>query len=154
MVGHHYRGGDAIYSSLCQLNGFDMLDSKFNKGTLDLEPELRDHFLYSDIWEAIQNYNTVYGKCKRREGNRPQSEAPNSRNVVVTSEGHYLLKGDGKEGGADLLLDQDSKEVMIGLDNALKEEVWPALQAAKEDLTYEFQVLMGTIVGDCDSRPS
>lgn len=134
-----------IYSAMCQLNGLDMLDSKFNKGTLDLEPELREHPLYRDIWEAIQNYNSIYDKVKNKHA--PQTfDKSSGKSVIELDDGQLFLRGDSKRGEVDIILDQSSKEVMVSLNSTRNEEVWPALQAAKEDLIYEFQVLMGTIV--------
>lgn len=74
--------------------------------------------------------------------------------IRETEEGHIVLRGDSELGVGDMVLDKGSKDVILTLANDLENEAWPPMQAAKDDLIYEFQVLMGTIVLSFYYRPA
>lgn len=131
---------------MCVLNGLDMLSSQFNKGTLALEPELQEHFLYQGIWQAIQNYNLTYRRMKKREAQGLPMDEIDRSDIKLNEQGDYVLAGDSDLGIGHMILDKDSRDVILTLTNDLENEMWPPMQAAKDDVIYEFQVLMGTIV--------
>jgi len=139
-------GADVVYAAMCQLNGLDMLDSKFNKGTLDLEEELKPHPLYQDVFAAIEHYNSIYKKLKKKEELGHNTRQLVSENFTVNPQGDFELKEEVSDSSVKVVLSKDAKDSVLGLFGAAAEESWPPLQAAKEDLVYEFKVLLGRMI--------
>ena len=136
-------GTDVVYAAMCQLNGLDMLDSKFNKGTLDLEEELKTHPLYQAVFEAVENYNSVYKKMKKREELGQNTHQLNTEKFTINQQGDYELKEAFPDSPMKVVLSKDAKDSLLNLFDSAGDETWPPMQAAKEDLVYEFKVLLG-----------
>ena len=140
-------GGDVVYSAMCQLNGLDFLDSKFNKGTLDLEGDLHEHHLYRDIYLAIQNYNEVYKKMKRKQGTGTKMDfAGTNKEYSLTDQGDIEIHSSDPSDQSRIVLSKDSSDSYLNFHSGSKEEFWPPMQSAKEDLIYEFKILMGRML--------
>jgi len=127
------------------MNGLDMLSSSFNRGTLDLDHDLKGHQLYSGIFEAITNYNSVYKKMKTREAAGTLGQTLDHSTHEDMPDGTVKLKRKVKDEPSILYMDKNSMNSGANLTSATQEEKWPAMQQAKEDVIYEFEVLLGRI---------
>ena len=144
-----------IYSNMCVLNNLDMLDSRFNKGTLDLEDELKEHPLYRDVYESILNYNNVYQKiAKKSAAGVDVVNMKRTDGIVLTPEGDYSLPQADPREEHRLVMDKRGGDMLLGLESLKGEERTVAMQAAREDVVYEFEMLMGRIVAACSCRSS
>lgn len=166
--------GDAIFSALRTLNGEDILDPNVNRGTLDLEDELKDHFLYKDVYNSILDYNAIYKKKVSREVKgllQNSTEAPREVTMQGGSGDDPILKAKLGENGdiliplpqsaanpenphqkAHAVLPENSRSILLSAPTKQQQDqqasriVWQPMEQAKQDVVYEFQVLMGRIV--------
>lgn len=158
------------------LNGEDILEPKVNKGTLDLEDELKDHFLYQDIYKAILDYNSVYKKMILRESkgltlnagsetgsfsiqgsaatDRPMEAQIGQNGELVITLPNSAAKEDNPDTKPRTVVDEATQRLVINLptkqqiEQKLSSTQWQPMEQARQDLVYEFQVLMGRIVAD------